>query len=163
MAAETAAPASKKVVAKKPKAKPAHPKTSEMVMDAVKANKDRKGSSLQAIKKHITANNKVDADKLSIFIRKFLRKAVADGLLIQVKGTGASGSFKIAPTEKVAVKPQKKKTATTKTAKKTVKKATTPKKPKAKKATKSPKKPKAPKPKKAVSKAKGKKTVPKKK
>ena len=163
MAAETAAAAPKKVVAKKPKAKPAHPKTSEMVMDAVKANKDRKGSSLQAIKKHITANNKVDADKLSIFIRKFLRKAVADGLLIQVKGTGASGSFKIAPTEKGPAQPKKKKAAAKKTAKKPVKKTTTPKKPKAKKATKSPKKPKAPKPKKAVSKPKGKKTVPKKK
>ena len=91
-----AAPAKKAAATKKPKAKPAHPKTSQMVGDAIKALKDRKGSSLAAIKKHIVANNKVDADKIAPFIRRYIKKAVADGTLVQTKGTGANGSFKIA-------------------------------------------------------------------
>ena len=164
-AADAVTPAPKKAAPKKPKTKPAHPKTSDMVMQAVKATKDRKGSSLAAIKKSIAANNKVDVDKkLSLFIRKFLKKAVADGLLIQVKGTGATGSFKLPAAEKskkakpaAAAAPKKAKVSAKKA------KATTPKKPKAKKATKTPKKPKAPKPKKAVSKPKAKKAAPKKK
>ena len=171
--AAAAAPA-KKAAAKKPKAKPAHPKTSQMVADAIKALKDRKGSSLAAIKKHIVANNKVDADKIAPFIRRYIKKAVADGTLVQTKGTGANGSFKIA----AAAKPEKpkapkkkkpatpKKAATKKTAtpkKKKVVKKTATKSKKEKKPAKSPKKPKAPKPKKAASKPKAKKAAPKKK
>ncbi|CAK1597163.1 unnamed protein product [Parnassius mnemosyne] len=57
--------------AKKPKAKPTHPKTSEMVTSAIKELKERSGSSLQAIKKYIAAQYKVDAEKLAPFIRKF--------------------------------------------------------------------------------------------
>jgi hypothetical protein len=57
---DAAAPAPAK--ASKPKAprKPsAHPPTSEMVMKALVTLKDRKGSSLPAIKKYIAANYKV--------------------------------------------------------------------------------------------------------
>ena len=163
-AADAVSPAPKKAATKKPKTKPAHPKTSDMVMEAIKASKDRKGSSLAAIKKSIAANNKIEVDKkLSLFIRKFLKKAVTDGLIIQVKGTGASGSFKLPAADKTK---KAKPTASPKKAKVSAKKPkATPKKPKAKakKATKSPKKPKAPKPKKAVSKPKAKKAAPKKK
>ena len=54
------AAAAKKTPAKKaPKAKPAHPPTAAMVMAAVKALKEAKGSSLPAIKKYIAANYKV--------------------------------------------------------------------------------------------------------
>lgn len=45
--------------AAKPKAKPAHPPTASMVMAAVKALKEAKGSSLPAIKKYIAGNYKV--------------------------------------------------------------------------------------------------------
>ena len=45
--------------AAKPKAKPTHPKTSVMVVAAIKALKERNGSSLPAIKKYIAANYKV--------------------------------------------------------------------------------------------------------
>jgi len=82
-------------VAKKPKAKPNHPPTSEMVQSAIKALKERGGSSLQAIKKYISATYKIDADKLSPFIKKYLKGAVTSGQLVQTKGKGASGSFKI--------------------------------------------------------------------
>ena len=63
--------AAKKTPAKatKPKAKPTHPPTAAMVVAAVKALKETKGSSLPAIKKYIAANYKVDIVKISPFIR----------------------------------------------------------------------------------------------
>jgi len=82
--------------AKKPRVKPVHPRTSEMVANAISSLKERGGSSLQAIKKHIAANYKVDSEKLSPFIKKYLKTAVASGELVQTKGKGASGSFKLA-------------------------------------------------------------------
>lgn len=77
------------------KAKPSHPPTSDMVNNAIKNLKERGGSSLQAIKKYVAANYKVDAEKLSPFIKKYLKAAVVSGNLIQTKGKGASGSFKL--------------------------------------------------------------------
>jgi hypothetical protein len=90
--------------AKKPRVKPVHPRTSEMVANAISSLKERGGSSLQAIKKYIAANYKVDSEKLSPFIKKYLKTAVASGELVQTKGKGASGSFKLAAakTEKPA-------------------------------------------------------------
>lgn len=91
--------------AKKPKAKPTHPKTSEMVNNAIKELKERSGSSLQAIKKYIAAQYKVDAEKLAPFIRKYLKSAVESGALIQTKGKGASGSFKLESKSAAGKKP----------------------------------------------------------
>lgn len=90
---------------KKPRVKPVHPRTSEMVAKAISSLKERGGSSLQAIKKYIAANYKVDSEKLSPFIKKYLKTAVASGELVQTKGKGASGSFKlaVAKNEKPAV------------------------------------------------------------
>lgn len=85
---------------KKPRVKPNHPRTSEMVIAAVKNLKERGGSSLQAIKKYISANYKVDAEKLAPFIKKYLKSAVTSGSLVQTKGKGASGSFKLSSAEK---------------------------------------------------------------
>jgi histone H1/5 len=99
---------------KKPRAKPAHPKTADMVIGAVKNLKERGGSSLQAIKKYISANYKVDAEKLSPFIKKFIKGAVASGKLVQTKGKGASGSFKLASKDKVEKTAAKPKTAVAK-------------------------------------------------
>ena len=125
------APAKKVAKAKKPAKKADHPSTAAMVVAAITALKDRKGSSLAAIKKYIAANYKVDVAKLAPFVRRFLKKAVADGKLAQVKGTGASGSFKLAKVEK----PKKVKKAKKPVAKKPKKAA---KKPSAKKAAKKP-------------------------
>jgi hypothetical protein len=76
-----------------------------MVGNAIRSLKERGGSSLQAIKKYIAANYKVDSEKLSPFIKKYLKFAVASGELVQTKGKGASGSFRLAAAkpEKVAV------------------------------------------------------------
>ena len=99
------APKKTKSATKKPRNKPVHPRTSEMVVNAIKSLKERGGSSLQAIKKYIAANYKVDSEKLSPFIKKYLKSAVASGELVQTKGKGASGSFKLAAakTEKATV------------------------------------------------------------
>lgn len=88
--------AGKKAASGKARAKPSHPPTSEMVISAIKSLKERGGSSLQAIKKYIGANYKVDAEKMSPFIKKYLKSAVVSGTLVQPKGKGASGSFKLA-------------------------------------------------------------------
>merc|ERR1719479_78184 len=115
----------------KPRAKPAHPKTSEMVVAAIGALKERTGSSLSAIKKYIAANYKVDIVKLAPFIRKALKKGVESKKLVQVKA-----SYKMGKEEK----PKKPKKKPVKKAKKPkAKKPKTPKKAAAKKA-KSPKK-----------------------
>merc|ERR1712061_587291 len=120
----TEAAAAKPAKAKKPAKKAEHPPSAVMVLAAVKALKDKKGSSLPAIKKYIAANYKVDVAKISPFIRKAIKKLVADKKLIQTKA-----SFKAAKEEKPkkakkpkAKKPKAKKPKKT-AAKKTPKKA----------------------------------------
>lgn len=88
--------------ARKPKSKPksrrspiSHPRTSEMVNAAMKELKDRKGSSFQAIKKYISLTYEVDGEKLAPFIKRYLKGAVTSGTVVQTKGKGASGSFKL--------------------------------------------------------------------
>merc|ERR1711963_1140034 len=117
----------KKAVAKKPKAAPAHPPTSTMIAESIKALKERNGSSVPAIKKYIAANYKCDVVKLAPFIRKALKKGEIDKKLVQIKA-----SYKLAKEEK---KPKAKKPAAKKAkkpAKKVAKKTAakkTPKKP----------------------------------
>ena len=125
------APAKK---AAKPKKPALHPKTSVMVAAAIAALKDRKGSSLAAIKKYIAANYKVDIVKLAPFVKQAIKKGVEKKTIVQVKGKGAAGSFKLGKVEKPKKKkaPKKKKPKKPKKAKKPKKV----KKPKAKKAKK---------------------------
>merc|ERR1712168_1485947 len=132
MSAEAAA-APKAVKAKKPAAKPTHPKYSAMIATAVAALKERSGSSRQAILKYIVAHNKVGDEKTAaVHLKMALKRGVASGALKQVKGVGASGSFKLVKAEKPAAKPKKaapKKTAAKKpSAKKTATKKPSPKK-----------------------------------
>ena len=108
--ADVAAPA-KKVVKKttKPKKPATHPKYSEMIAAAITSLKDRTGSSGQAIKKYIAANYKCDVAKLAPFIKKALKSMVEKKVLVQTKGTGASGSFKLAAKAREEKKPKKEK------------------------------------------------------
>lgn len=112
-AAVTATPAAAtpkkkaKAAAKKPKTAPSHPKVADMVTEAVTTLKERGGSSLQAIKKHIGSHHKVDLDRLTPFIKKYLKSAVASGALVQTKGKGASGSFKLGASGQKAKEPGK--------------------------------------------------------
>merc|ERR1712226_1634462 len=129
-----------------------------MVGAAIKALKERGGSSLPAIKKYIAANYKVDVVKLSPFIRKALKKGVEKKTLVQVKA-----SYKLGKVEKPK-KPKAKKPKVKKAKKPAAKKAKSPKKaakPKAKKPAA--KKPAAKKPAKKVAKKPAKKAAPKKK
>nr|XP_027204786.1 histone H1-II-like [Dermatophagoides pteronyssinus] len=66
-----------------------------MVKSAIKELKERNGSSVQAIKKYIQAHNTVEIEKITPFIRKYLKSGVVKGELVQAKGKGASGSFKL--------------------------------------------------------------------
>ena len=136
-------PAAKKTGEKKKAApkKPAdHPKYSEMIAAAIVSLKERSGSSRQAILKYVAANYKV-GEGANTHVKMALKRGVASGDLKQVKGTGASGSFKVA--EKA--KPAKKKPAKKPAAKKPATKKATPKKPKKSAAAKkaAPKKKKA--------------------
>ena len=128
-------------VAKKaaPKKPAEHPTYAEMISAAITALKSRKGVSVIAIKKHIIANNKVDADKCGTHIKLALKRLVASKSVLQVKGVGASGSFKMGEKPKVvkkkpaAKKPAAKKPAAKKAAKKPAAKKPAAKKPAAKK------------------------------
>ncbi|KFM69972.1 Histone H1-III, partial [Stegodyphus mimosarum] len=72
-----------------------HPKVSEMVLLAIAILNERNGSSLQAIKKYISTSFNVEEKKISAYIKKYLLMAVASGTLIQTKGKGAAGSFRL--------------------------------------------------------------------
>jgi len=159
--AATASPAKKKVAAKKPakKTPAAHPKYIDMISAALASLKERNGSSRIAIMKYINANFKV-GDNANSHVKLALKRGVAGGSIKQVKGTGASGSFKLVakvepkkkkpvakkPAAKTATKkkpaakktPKKKAAAKTKTPKKAAAKKPVAKKPAAKKAAKKP-------------------------
>ena len=149
--------------------KPAeHPKYIDMITAAIGGLKDRTGSSRQAIVKYIKANYKV-GDNAEVHVKQALKRGVTSGALVQPKGTGASGSFKVvkkeAPPKKkpAAKKPAAKKPAAKKpAAKKATPKKTKPKKSPAKKKPaakkKAPKKAKKPAAKKPAAKKAAKKT-----
>ena len=145
---EGSSPAKGEKKAKKsaPKKPADHPKYADMIQAAIAALKERTGSSRQAIVKYIAANYKV-SDSAGTHVKLALKRGVASGQLKQVKGAGASGSFK--NVEKA--KPKPKKPAAKKPAAKKAKKPAA-KKPAAKKATKkaTPKKAKKPAAKKAT-------------
>merc|ERR1712150_23105 len=127
-----------KTATKKADTASAHPPSSTMVVKAIEDLKEKKGSSLAAIKKYIGANYKVDLNQMNVFIRKALKSGIEKKTL--VASSGMSGRFKLAKTEskKKPKKPAAKK-ATPKKAEKTKStKTAKPKKPVAKKATKKP-------------------------
>ncbi|KAK7803274.1 hypothetical protein U0070_011455 [Myodes glareolus] len=172
------APAEKTPVKKKArkaaggaKRKASGPPVSELITKAVAASKERSGVSLAALKKALAAAG-YDVEKNNSRIKLGLKSLVSKGTLVQTKGTGASGSFKLnkkaasgeskpkakktgaAKAKKpagAAKKPKKAAGAATpkKAAKKTPKKAKKPAAAAGAKKAKSPKKAKAAKPKKA--------------
>lgn len=130
------APAKKKPAAKAPAD---HPKYIDMVKAAIVALKERNGSSRQAIEKYIKANYKV-GDGVGTHLKLALKRGVEAKVLVQVKGTGASGSFKVNKELKEAKpkKPAKKPAAKKPAAKKPAAKKPAAKKPAAKAAAKNP-------------------------
>jgi len=84
--------------AKKAKSPANHPKYVDMAVSAIKALKERNGSSRQAVHKYILAHFNVghDAKAVNSHLKMALKRGVASGHLKHVKGQGASGSFKLA-------------------------------------------------------------------
>ncbi|XP_065417947.1 histone H1-like [Chrysemys picta bellii] len=167
--AKTSAKKPKKTAASAKARKPPGPSVTELITKAVSASKERKGLSLAALKKVLAAGG-YDVEKNNSRIKVGLKSLVSKGILVQTKGTGASGSFKLnkkpgeikekAPKKKPAAKPKKpaakkpasaaKKPKKAAVAKKSPKKVKKPAASAVKKAAKSPKKVKAAKPKKAA-------------
>ncbi|XP_068115142.1 histone H1C-like [Hyperolius riggenbachi] len=125
--------------AKKASKKPSGPAVSELILKAVSASKERSGVSLAALKKALAAGG-YDVEKNNSRLKLAIKGLLTKGSLVHVKGTGASGSFKVSKKE-AAGKEHKKPAA----AKKKPAAAAKPKKPataRKPKAAKSPKKPK---------------------
>ena len=103
-AAAATTPAKKATKKKTPAVKKTaeHPKYGEMIAAAIGSLKERSGSSRQAILKYVQGNYKV-GDGASTHVKLALKRGVAGGSLKQVKGTGASGSFKLAEKPKATV------------------------------------------------------------
>ncbi|XP_013925617.1 PREDICTED: histone H1-like [Thamnophis sirtalis] len=93
MAEVAPAPAKKAAGAAKAR-KPAGSSVTELLMQAVTASKERGGISLAALKKSLAASG-YDVEKNNSRVKLVLKSLVTKGTLLQTKGTGASGSFKL--------------------------------------------------------------------
>ncbi|XP_062425165.1 histone H5 [Rhea pennata] len=130
------APAAKPKRAKAARHSAAHPKYSDMIAAAIRAEKNRGGSSRQSIQKYVKSHYKV-GEHADTQVKLSIKRLLATGVLKQTKGVGASGSFRLAKGEKPKKKIARK-------GKKAIKKAGTPKRAARPKKAKSPrKKPKA--------------------
>ncbi|XP_028335219.1 histone H1t [Physeter macrocephalus] len=90
---------------------------SKLIIDALSISQERTGMSLAALKKALAAVG-YDVEKNNSRIKLGLKSLVSKGILVQTRGTGACGSFKLS--KKVAAEPTKekvKKPSSTKTKK----------------------------------------------
>ncbi len=76
------------------KAKKAGPGVGDLIVKALSSSKERSGVSLAALKKALAAAG-YDVEKNNSRVKLAIKSMVTKGTLLQVKGTGASGSFKI--------------------------------------------------------------------
>ncbi|XP_046974671.1 histone H1.1, embryonic-like [Vanessa cardui] len=83
--------------------------TKEMINQALIDLKSRKGTSLYAIKKYLEEKYHVDVEKNNYLIKKYLKASVEIGTIVQTKGVGATGSFKLAAGKDKLEKTKKKK------------------------------------------------------
>uniref|UniRef100_UPI0037E83947 histone H1-like n=1 Tax=Semicossyphus pulcher TaxID=241346 RepID=UPI0037E83947 len=89
-------------------AKKAGPSVNELIVKAVSASNERSGVSAAAVKKALAAGG-YDVEKNKARLKTAIKSLVTKGVLVQTKGTGASGSFKMnKKTEVKAKKPVKK-------------------------------------------------------
>ena len=96
-------PAAKKRT-KKPRAAAQHPKYADMIIAALSGMKERGGTSRQKIIKYIDANYRV-GNGFEVQVRLAIKRMLKAKLLIQTKGTGAAGSFRLSA--KATKKPTK--------------------------------------------------------
>lgn len=81
-----------------------HPTYNEMIQKAIVALKERNGASRQKVASYIVSNYTGLGEPSSVTapLRRALVKALAAGTIINTKGTGASGRFKLANVPKPA-------------------------------------------------------------
>ena len=68
----------------------------KLVIEALKATDNPSGTSTHCLKTYIAANYLIDIERVSRFLSKYLKKAVEDGTVMQIRGKGFFGSFKFA-------------------------------------------------------------------
>ncbi|XP_039948266.1 histone H1-I-like [Bactrocera tryoni] len=72
--------------------------TEIMVLAAIRSLNERGGSSAIAIKKYVMNNYpQLDGPRTMKLIKAYIKKALVSGKLVQSKGTGLGGSFKVSP------------------------------------------------------------------
>merc|ERR1719175_525938 len=105
--ASVEAPASKNKLVKKTQVKgqdssSGKPKYRDMVIDAITTQKERAGSSLIAIKNHLSNKYKVDLTQKAGALNRVLKKMREEGVLVAgaQPGRKGAGCFKISPEEK---------------------------------------------------------------
>ena len=86
--------------------KTSQPSTLQLVVNAIEARKEPRGSSAAGIKKTLETMG-VDISAKRAFINSALKKGVEKGVLKQVKGVGATGTFKIDTTKAKAAEKAK--------------------------------------------------------
>ena len=117
LATTTASASAKPKKVHKPKANSSNPTYISMILTALKSLDAKKGSSKQAILSYVTSSYKFDNEKkANLYLNNALRNGVASGVLKQVKGRGAHGSFKLGDKPKKS-KPRKSRDAKPKKAK----------------------------------------------
>lgn len=71
-----------------------------MLQEALANLKSRKGVSLYAIKKYMTTTHDFDTEKMGYLLKRQIKAGIEDGSIVQVKGNGVSGSFKLVSNKK---------------------------------------------------------------
>merc|ERR1711990_206107 len=105
MGAAKKAPAAKAAMKTKVKGKESTsgtPRFKDMVIDAITTQKERSGSSLGAIKNHLSSKYKVDAVKKAVTLNRVLKKMRDEGVLVAgaPPGRKGAGCFKVSQEEK---------------------------------------------------------------
>ncbi|XP_031418309.1 histone H1-like [Clupea harengus] len=92
------------------KPKKAGPSVGELIIKAVTSAKEKSGVSLPALKKALSARG-YDVERNNSRVKLAVKGLVSKGTLVQTKGTGASGSFKLNKRKAEAKKKPAKKAA----------------------------------------------------
>merc|ERR1711971_1297627 len=97
-----AAEAAKKTKVKGKESTSGSPLFKDMVMDAIITQKERSGSSLSAIKNHVSSKYKVDVAKKAGILNRALKKMCDEGVLVAgaPPGRKGAGCFKVSQEEK---------------------------------------------------------------
>merc|ERR1712212_98548 len=94
--------AAKKIKAKGKGSSSGNPRIKDMVIDAITTQKERSGSSLNAIKNHLSSKYNVDVAKKAVTLNRVLKKMRDEGVLVAGAPSGRKGAgcFKVSQEEK---------------------------------------------------------------